>query len=111
MEFIKSKMFGADVNVVFTGARYFFFSEWYGLFCVAERVQEVEERDQTKGEFVLYLEENGSRGGDWKAFSALAKKIINKNENKYILREVSYKIEFANVERWAVKMELVEFGE
>ena len=101
-------MYGADVNIVFTGERYFFFSEWYGLFCVAERVREVEERDQTKGRFVLYLEENGSRGGDRKAFAALAKKIINKSENKYISREVSYKIEFANVERWAVKMELVK---
>lgn len=101
-------MYGADVNVVFTGARYFFFSGWYGLFCVAERVQEVEERDQTKGEFILFLEENNSHGGDWKAFAALAKKIINKNENKYISRAVNYKIEFANVERWGVKMELVK---
>lgn len=108
MEFIKCKMFGADVNVVFTGANYFFFSEWYGLFCVAERVYQVEERDQRKGEFILYVEENGNRGGDWKTFVTLAKKIINKNENKYISREVNYKIEFANVERWAVKMELVK---
>lgn len=108
MEFIKCKMFGADVNVVFTGTCYFFFSEWYGLFCVAERVQEVEERDQTQGEFILYLEENGNRGGDWKAFATLAKKIINKNENKFISREVSYRIEFANVERWAARMELVK---
>ena len=108
MEFFKSKMYGADVNIVFTGARYFFFSGWYGLLCVAERVYEVEERDQTKGEFILYLEENGSRGGDWKAFAALAKKIINKSESKYISREVSYKIEFANVERWGVKMEIVK---
>lgn len=108
MEFFKSKIYGGEVTAVFTGSRYFFFSGWYGLFCVAERVQEVEERDQTKGEFVLYLEENGNRGGDWKAFAALAKKIINKSENKYILRKVSYKIEFANVERWGAKMELVK---
>lgn len=108
MEFLKSKIYGSEVTAVFTGARYFFFSEWYGLFCVAERVQEVEERDQTRGEFILYLEENGSRGGDWKAFAALAKKVINKSENKYISREVSYKIEFANVERWAVNIELIK---
>jgi hypothetical protein len=101
-------MYGADVNVVFTGSRYFFFSEWYGLFCVAERVQEVEDNDITKAAFVLFVEENGSRGGDWKAFAALAKKVINKSENKYISREVSYKIEFANVERWAARMELVK---
>lgn len=100
-------MYGADVNIVFTGERYFFFSGWYGLFCVAERVYEVQER-ATKGEFILYLEENGNRGGDWKAFATLAKKIINKNENKFISREVSYRIEFANVERWAARMELVK---
>lgn len=108
MEFIKCKMYGADVNVIFTGARYFFFSGWYGLFCVAERVQEVEDNDQTKGEFIIYVEENGDRGGAWRDFVKVAKKVINKNECKYISREVSYKIEFANVERWAAKMELVK---
>lgn len=100
-------MYGADVNIVFTGAHYFFFSGWYGLFCVAKRVYEVEDRNLTC-EFILYLEENSGHGGDWKAFAALAKKIINKSENKYIPCEVSYKIEFANVEQWAVKMEIVK---
>lgn len=108
MEFVRCKMYGADVTAVFTGQRYFFFSGWYGLFCVAERVQEVEENDNTKAAFNLFVEENGDRGGAWRDFVKVAKKVINTSESKYISREVSYKIEFANVARWGVKMELVK---
>lgn len=108
MEFFKCKMYGADVTAVFTGQRYLFFSEWYGLFCVAERVQEVEENDNTKAAFILFVEENGDRGGAWRDFVKVAKKVINKSENKYISREVSYKIEFANVGKWAARMELIK---
>ena len=102
-------MCGADVNVIFTGSRYLFFSGWYGLFCVAERVQAVEDNDITKGAFVLYVEENGDRGGAWRDFVTVAKKVINKSENKYISREVSYTVEFANVGRWVADIKVLKF--
>ena len=106
MEFIKSKMYGGEVTAVFTGSKYFLFSSWYGLFAVAERNYNAE--GEGKAEFTIFVDKDKYKGGDWQEFCKVAKRVINKNESKYITQEVSYKIEFANVERWAVKMELVK---
>ena len=42
MEFFKTRLWDGEVNVLFTGSNYFFFNGFYGVICIAERVDEVE---------------------------------------------------------------------
>lgn len=102
MEFFKTTLYNADINAIFTGSHYYFFSGWYGLICVAERDYTAE--DGGKCKFTLYLAENRRSGGDWQAFAKVAKKIITKAENKYISRSVDYIVKFEDIERWAVEV-------
>lgn len=106
MEFIKSKMYGSEVNVVFTGLRYFFFSEWYGLFAVAERDEECEGNGRSF--FKIYVSDGKTRGGTPSEFSGFALKIIKKNENKYIEKKVEAETVLADVHKWGVYVELVK---
>ncbi len=106
MEFIKAKLYGGDVNIVFTGPRYFFFSEWYGLFAVADRD---EERSSTyEGFFKIYVSNDKTRGGTPQEFSSFALKIIKKNENKYIEKKVEAETVLADVHKWCACMELIK---
>lgn len=43
MEFIKTKNYGTEMNVVFTGDKYIFFDSFYGITAIAtrERVNQV----------------------------------------------------------------------
>lgn len=105
MEFIKSKMYGGEVTAVFTGSQYFFFSEWYGLFAVAERDEEREGNGQSF--FKIYVSDGKTRGGTPSEFSGFALKIIKKNENKYIEKKVEAETVLADVHKWCARMELV----
>ena len=86
MEFYKTKLFGGEVNVLFTGPNYFFFHGFYGVICIAERVDEVElsnpsDEQVWKSKFILY---SGHRDGKIEKESfALAKQIIEKYDQKY----------------------------
>ena len=106
MEFIKSKLYGGEVNAVFTGSHYFFFSNWYGLFAVAERDEERERNGRSF--FKIYVSDGKARGGTPSEFSGFALKIIKKNENKYIEKKVEAETVLANVHKWCARMELVK---
>ena len=108
MEFIETKMYGSKVNVLFTGKNYLFYNGWYGLFLVAERDYNEEEKDITKGRFTLYVSDNDPRGGDIDDFIKVAKRVINKSECKYVQRVVSYEVQYADVWKWGVNVNIVK---
>lgn len=94
MEFYKSKLFGGEVNILFTGENYFFFHGFYGVICVAQRDEKYhfknsgKENEQWREKFTLY---SGHRDGNIEKESfALAKQIITKNERRFVKAEVEY---------------------
>ena len=115
MEFFKTKLFGGEVNVLFTGQNYFFFHSFYGVICIAERVDEVElsnpsDEQVWKSKFVLY---SGHRDGNIEKESfALAKKIIEKYDQKYVKKTFEYEEVVTDLHKCLVKVsyDLNRFG-
>ena len=106
MEFIKSKLYGGEVNIVFTGPHYFFISDWYGFFAVAERD---EERGNTyESFFKIYVSDGAARGGTPSEFSSFALRIIKKNENKYVEKKVTAETVPVDMRKWSIHVELVK---
>jgi hypothetical protein len=116
MEFYKTKLFGGEVNVLFTGPNYFFFHGFYGVICIAERVDEVElsnktnSTDEWKSKFVLY---SGHGHGDIEKESfALAKKIIEKYDQRYVKKTFEFEEVVTDLNRCFVQVsyDLNRFG-
>ena len=87
MEFYKAKLFGGEVNILFTGKNYFFFHGFYGVICIAERDEKVslsntgDPNQPWREKFTLY---SGHRDGNIEKESfALAKEIITKQDQKF----------------------------
>ena len=93
MQFYKAKLWDGDVNILFTGPNYFFFHGFYGVICIAERVDEVElsnplDAEVLKSKFVLY---SGHRDGKIERESfELAKRIIQKYDQKYVKKTFEF---------------------
>lgn len=115
MEFFKTRLWGSDVNVLFTGQNYFFFHGFYGVICIAERVDEVElsntpDTQEWKTKFVLY---SGHRHGDIEKESfAMAKKIIEKYDQKYVKKTFEYEEKVVDLSKCliTVSYDLNRFG-
>lgn len=115
MEFYKTKLWDGEVNVLFTGPNYFFFHGFYGVICIAERVDEVElsnsaDAQEWKSKFVLY---SGHRDGDIEQECfALAKKIIEKYDQKFVRKTFEYEEVVTDLNKCLVKVsyDLNHFG-
>lgn len=115
MEFFKTKLWDGEVNVLFTGPNYFFFHGFYGVICIAERVDEVELSNPSdaqvwKSKFVLY---SGHRYGNIEQeVFALAKKIIKKYDQKYVKKTFEYEEKVVDLGKCAVTVsyDLNRFG-
>ena len=115
MEFYKTKLWGGEVNVLFTGKNYFFFHGFYGVICIAERVDEVELSNTSdakvwKSKFVLY---SGHSDGDIEKESfALAKKVIKKCDQKYLKKTFEFDEVVTNLKKCLVEVsyDLNRFG-
>ena len=115
MEFYKTKLFGGEVNVLFTGPNYFFFHGFYGLVCVAERVDDVElsnpsDTKEWKSKFTLYA---GSRQDNIeKECFALAKRIIKKYDQKFVSKTFVFEEVVTDLSRChvSVSYDLQHFG-
>lgn len=91
MEFYKTKLFGGEVNVLFTGPNYFFFHGFYGVICIAERDEEIELSNndgEWKTKFTLYA--GHKHGAIEKECFALAKKIIRKYDQKHVRKTFEF---------------------
>lgn len=91
MEFFKTKLFGGEVNVLFTGKNYFFFNGFYGVICIAERDEKVSLSNANgvwHDKFTLY---SGHRDGDIEKESfALAKEIIMKYDQRFVKKTFEF---------------------
>lgn len=107
MEFFKTKLFGGEVNVLFTGPNYFFFHGFYGVICIAQRVDDVElsnpsDTTNWKSKFILY---SGHRDGKIEKESfALAKEIIEKYDQRYVKKTFEYEEVITDLNRCYVKV-------
>lgn len=115
MEFYKTKLWDGEVNVLFTGPNYFFFHGFYGVICIAERVDEVvlsnkSDEQVWKSKFVLY---SGHRDGDIEKESfELAKRIIKKYDQKYVKKTFEFEERVVDLKKCLVKVsyDLNHFG-
>lgn len=93
MEIGKIKARNYEFNVVFTGGEYVFFNNWCGIAAVATR-KGYDGRDIDT--FVVTLGNDhligGSFGSD-DAMLSVVKRYVNKNEAKYIDRDIVYEVE------------------
>ena len=106
MEFYKTKLWDGDVNILFTGKNYFFFHGFYGVICIAERDEDVELSNSGdkvwNTKFTLY---SGHRDGEIeKECFALAKKIIEKHDQKYIKKNFEFDEVVTDLNRCIVKV-------
>lgn len=116
MEFYKTKLWDSEVNVLFTGPNYFFFQGFYGLICIAERVDEVElsntsdNTENWKSKFVLY---SGRADANIAAECfELAKRIIRKYDQKYVKKTFEFEEKVVDLRKCHVKVsyDLSHFG-
>ena len=84
MEFTKIKLAGCESDMIFTGEKYIFYNDWYGVIGVATRKGYNSEDKHT---FVIKAGTKNTVGGRVNRSSIITamKKYISKNENKYIV--------------------------
>lgn len=84
MEIKKIKIAGCESDMIFTGAKYIFYNDWYGVIGVATRKGYDEESKHT---FVIKAGTKNTVGGRVNRSSIITamKKHISKSENKYIV--------------------------
>lgn len=82
MEIKKIKIAGCESDVIFTGAKYIFYNDWYGVIGVATRKGYDEESKHT---FVIKAGTKNTVGGRVNRSSIITamKRHISKSENKY----------------------------
>lgn len=101
MIFSKTRIAGNETNVIFTGAQYFFITQFYGIVAVAERVEELK---NGKTAFEVKTGNKYCEGGsltDNVVFAA-AKKFILKSENEYIPVAVDFSESRAPLHAWTM---------
>lgn len=103
MEFSHISPRGYSCHVIFTGSHYYFYSDFAGLFAIAERDYK-KSRETGKETFSLKYGNDhllgGSLGGSVAA--TVAKTFIRKAENKYIQKECTFIEEKTNLQNYAL---------
>ena len=107
MEFGTIKRNGYEFNVVFNGSHYYFFNSYCGLVCIASRDYDKTDVNEHTTFFTLYVGNDNLVGGSITddVMVSIAKKYINKNENRYMPTEVGYEAEKAPLHNFSLKCE------
>lgn len=107
MEFLKTKMFGGEVNILFTGQNYFFFHAFHGLLGIAERDDNVEtsdanNSDQWHSKFTLYA---GHRDYCYaRECFDMMKRIIQKYDQKFTQKTFEFEEIETNLDKCLVSV-------
>ena len=96
MEFIQTKNYGTPMTVVFTGEKYFFNDNFFGLVAIATRDYEKEVGTGTAFDVERCQRMN----------PATLKKVIEKNENRYIDRHVDFTEKYVSGESLPYNLEM-----
>jgi len=109
MEISSINPHGYKCSVIFVGSHYYFYSEYAGLFAIAERVNTRENIHTNKQDFILTVGNSHLLGGSLTPATcvAIAKRFIDKSENKYISRTVNYEVRKANLENYFMRVEAI----
>jgi len=85
------KVNGHKVNIFFTGAKYIMYSEYFGVLAIATRDYNKEEIGK-KSVFHIVVGNEHTIGGSCTNCAVIAalKRVINKNENKFVSTKVDY---------------------
>lgn len=95
MEFIHTKNYGGPMTVVFTGEKYFFNDNFFGLVAIATR-----ERESDKNGVVFDVSRCQRMN------PATLKRIIEKNESRYIARTVAFNETYVSGESLPYNLEM-----
>ena len=89
MEIKKIKIAGCESDMIFTGAKYIFYNDWYGVIGVATRKGY---NGEDKHSFVIKAGTGNTVGGRFNRCSIITamKRHISKNENKYIVHNTFF---------------------
>lgn len=89
MEITKIKIAGCESDMIFTGAKYIFWNDWYGVIGLATRKGYDEESKHT---FVIKAGTEDTVGGRVNRSSIITamKRYITKSENKYIVHNTIF---------------------
>lgn len=89
MEITKIKIAGCEVNMIFTGGKYIFWSDWFGVIGLATR-KGYDEPDRHT--FTIKAGTENTVGGSVNRSSIITamKRYISKSENKYIVRNTLF---------------------
>lgn len=106
IEFYKTKLFDGEVNVLFSEGNYFFFHNFHGLICIAERDFNVEysngtDTDNWVSKFVLYADDK------WdiqKECFEIAKRIIRKYDQRFFKKQFQFQEVIADLGKCPVKL-------
>lgn len=92
MEINRTKIEGCEVNVIFTGKNYFFWSDFYGVIGIAERHSFEPTEEMNK--FTIIAGTKDTVGGSVNRNSIITamKRFISKAENKYLPHKTEYVI-------------------
>ena len=84
MEIKKIKIAGCESDMIFTGVKYIFYNDWYGVVGLATRKGYDEENKHT---LVIKAGTEDTVGGSLNRSTIITamKRYISKNENKYIV--------------------------
>ena len=108
MEFYKINAKNYELNVVFNGMSYVFFNSWCGIAAVANRTTPANKISSGTESFeIIYGNEHligGSLG--YGAILPYVKKLINKQESKYIQIKVEYTEKRDKLEKYTAKIEI-----
>ena len=107
MEFIKTTLRKFEINVLFTGELYIFNNSYHGLVAVARR--DYDKSTETKQYFYLEVGNSSCTGGSFcdSAVVEMAKRIINKHENRYSEQTLVYEIIYSDLNKKATRIEVI----
>lgn len=88
MELKKTTIKGREIFVLFTGDKYYFYSNYYGTIAYATR-QEKSEKVSTEF-FKVFTGNRNTIGGQMEHIQTAVKRYINREENQFVQNDVKY---------------------
>ena len=102
MEFYKINARNYELNVVFNGKMYIFFNGWCGIAAIAERTTPADKIASGEENFNIKYGNEHLTGGSlgYGAILPHVKKFVNKCENKFLQKNVTYTEEYCDLSKW-----------
>lgn len=109
MEISKTRIAGHEIDVLFTGTYYYFWSSYCGVIATAKRDGEFKEG---KAHFIITTGNQHCLGGSLTdcTVEAAVKRFITKAEQKYVPTDVTYESKQARLDLGTLDIKFIEYG-